>query len=144
MEKAVFSMKEYRFTKVAMDFSEPLQGSLELEIHPRGEHYLEDKEYVLYFDFLAKSEAKAVFRVTCRAVFELTSDGLPEFFYANSIAIIFPYVRAFISTVSLQANVPSIVLPTMNLSSLRETLAQSTVIYTSRGDNERSNPLPGC
>lgn len=99
---------------------------------------------MLYFDFLAKSEAKAVFRVTCRAVFELTSDELPEFFYANSIAIIFPYVRAFISTVSLQANVPSIVLPTMNLSSLRETLAQSTAIYTSRGDNERSNPLPGC
>lgn len=48
-------------------------------------------------------------------------------FYANSIAIVFPYIRAFISTVTLQANLVSpILLPTMNLTSLGERLMNNT------------------
>lgn len=35
-----------------------------------------------------------------------TLEDIPDYFYANSIAILFPYVRAFVSTVSLQANIP--------------------------------------
>lgn len=51
---------------------------------------------------------------------------IPGFFYPNSIAIIFPYIRAFISTLSLQANMNPIILPTMNLTSLQEELKNNT------------------
>lgn len=51
---------------------------------------------------------------------------IPDFFYANSIAIIFPYIRAFVSTLTLQANIPPIVLPTLNLSQLRTILRDNT------------------
>lgn len=51
---------------------------------------------------------------------------MPSYFYRNSIAIVFPYIRAFISTVTLQANIPPIILPTMNLTSLEIPLKQNT------------------
>lgn len=54
-------------------------------------------------------------------------EEIPPFFYANSIAIIFPYVRAFISTLTLQANVSPIILPTLNLSKLAKPLQENTV-----------------
>ncbi|EXZ22215.1 pretranslocase subunit SecB family protein, partial [Bacteroides fragilis str. S13 L11] len=51
---------------------------------------------------------------------------IPNFFYPNSIAILFPYVRAFVSTLTLQANIKPILLPTLNLSSLQDTLRENT------------------
>ncbi|MBQ2321387.1 MAG: protein-export chaperone SecB, partial [Bacteroidales bacterium] len=44
----------------------------------------------------------------------------------NSVAIIFPYIRAFVSTISLQANVNPIVLPTINLTGLTGELKRQT------------------
>lgn len=69
--------------------------------------------------------------VVCNATFmfkdEISFEDIPPYFFANSIVIIFPYVRAFVSTVSLQSNRPAIVLPTMNLSSLQDELKNNTV-----------------
>lgn len=42
------------------------------------------------------------------------------------MAILFPYIRAFVSTVTLQANVMPILLPTVNLSSLESRLRENT------------------
>ena len=47
-------------------------------------------------------------------------------FISNSIAILFPYVRAFVSTLTLQANIKPILLPTLNLSSLQDILRENT------------------
>ena len=55
-------------------------------------------------------------------------EDIPEYFYPNSIAIIFPYIRAFVSTLSLQANVKPIVLPTINLIGLTNELKENTSI----------------
>ncbi len=70
-------------------------------------------------------------QIKCIAIFEfedkINFEDIPSYFYINSIAILFPYVRAFVSTVTLQANIPPIVLPTMNISSLGKPLKESTV-----------------
>lgn len=46
-------------------------------------------------------------------------DDIPEYFYANSIAILFPYIRVFVSTVTLQANIKPIVLQHITITSTR-------------------------
>lgn len=51
---------------------------------------------------------------------------IPDYFYANSLAIIFPYIRAFVSTITLQSNMHPIVLPTVNLMGLSEKLKRNT------------------
>ena len=68
--------------------------------------------------------------VNCVASFKFKENislaEIPNFFYPNSIAILFPYVRAFVSTLTLQANIKPILLPTLNLSSLQDILRENT------------------
>ena len=70
--------------------------------------------------------------ISCKGIFKFenvsTFEEIPEFFYRNSIAILFPYVRAYLSLVTTQANVPGIILPTLNLSNLETELKSNTVI----------------
>ena len=47
-------------------------------------------------------------------------------FYKNSLAIIFPYIRAFISTLTLQSNAGLIILPTLNLTHLEKPFRENT------------------
>jgi preprotein translocase subunit SecB len=68
--------------------------------------------------------------ILCIGIFKFENsinfEEIPDYFYRNCIAILFPYVRAYLSIVTTQANVPGIMLPTMNLSSLEKTLRQNT------------------
>lgn len=139
MEQAVFSLKNYRFDKVNLDFTNVDNAHLRLNIEPRGKYNPESKIFILTFDFNAFASVegedqmlmeKHMVSIQCVAEFEFKNvnaiDDIPPFFYSNSIAILFPYVRAFISTVTLQANISPIILPTMNLSSLQEELKKNT------------------
>ena len=126
----------YRFNNVELDLSDGMSKELELSLSPAGCFYAEKGEFELLFDFFAKSNkdgvSKDVVHVACKASFKFVNihdlDKIPDYFYANSIAIIFPYVRAFISTVTLQDNVPPIVIPTLNLSALRNSLISNTMV----------------
>ena len=55
-------------------------------------------------------------------------ENIPNYFYTNSIAIVFPYIRAFISNLTLQANIhPPVILPTWNLESLATPLREKMI-----------------
>lgn len=73
-----------------------------------------------------------IIEVNCLASFLFKGvesiDDIPTYFYSNSIAIVFPYVRAFVSTLTLQANYSPIVLPTMNLSDLNSQLKEHVTV----------------
>lgn len=135
MEAALFTLEGYRFTKVDIDFGDSLSSTLNLDLQPHGVFFRDELKYQLVFEFFAKKpseedagdEGKQVMHIECKAMFKFSGEEIPEYFYANSIAIIFPYLRAFISTVSLQANItPPIMLPTLNLSSLKDELKNAT------------------
>ena len=133
--KAAFSLERYVFNKIEIDFDLNSQNELEIDFSPSGVFKQTDSEslFELKFIFSAKDKGatKAFVGIECNSTFKFASgisfEEIPSYFYANSIAILFPYVRAFISTVTLQANYPPIVLATMNLSSLEETLKNKTV-----------------
>lgn len=55
-------------------------------------------------------------------------EDIPTYFYANSIAIVFPYLRAFISSLTIQANLKPMILPTMNLTSLSSPLKENVTV----------------
>jgi len=129
-----FRLKSYRFTRASFDFNLPEKSTLEVEFNPKGTYHATSGEYYLNFEVqITCSEIKRqVIDITCIAEFTfgkgISIKDIPEFFYPNSLAIIFPYIRAFVSTISLQANVRPIVLPTVNLTSLRTTLQKNTVL----------------
>lgn len=55
-------------------------------------------------------------------------DDVNEMVYLNSIALLFPHIRAYITTLtSLSGNTP-LILPTLNITSLKEDLKENITI----------------
>ena len=133
MENAKFKLESYKFTHAFLNIKEDT-NLLNLDFKPNGVFYPNNKSFKLEFLFQAKDDASKedIVKVNCVAWFLFQDinkfEDIPDYFYANSIAILFPYVRAFVSTLTLQANVPPIVLPTLNLFSLQSSLQQNTVV----------------
>lgn len=136
MEKAAFRFKNYYFTKAKIEFPAQTERNLDLDVKflPKGEFVKTDATFKLYLKViisLNKDELGTNFvEVDSFSEFvfseQIQLGDIPGFFYPNSIAIVFPYIRAFISTLSLQANMNPIILPTMNLTSLQEELKKNT------------------
>lgn len=64
------------------------------------------------------------------ATYEFTSDiaqeTLSDMFYKNAPAIIFPYVRAYVTSLTVLSGIEAINIPTMNLSSIADDLKDNT------------------
>lgn len=134
MNKAAFSLDHYFFSKVKMDLSDvQSKNDVSISFLPSGVFDNETSKFYLSLIFKAKYKNKKTnfIEIDCKATYKFSQiislDEIPPFFFVNCIAIIFPYVRAYISTVTLQANVSPIVLPTMNLTDLAEPLKKNTV-----------------
>ena len=134
MEKAAFKLDGYHFTKASLDFNIPNDAELNISFNPKGVFYTKNACYDLVFDVTVDcvETATEVIKVSCEASFsfgnKVSIEDIPDYFYPNSLAIVFPYVRAFVSTISLQANVQPVVLPTVNLMGLTEKLKEQTQI----------------
>lgn len=134
MEKAAFKLDGYHFTKASLDFNIPNDAELNISFNPKGVFYVKEARYDLVFDVTVEcvETATEVVKVSCEASFsfgnKVSIEDIPDYFYPNSLAIVFPYVRAFVSTISLQANVQPVVLPTVNLMGLTEKLKGQTQI----------------
>lgn len=134
MEKAAFRLDNYHFTKALLDFNIPNDAELNISFNPKGVFYTKDARYNLVFDVTVEcgETNTEVINVSCEASFsfgnKVSIADIPDYFYPNSLAIVFPYVRAFVSTISLQANVQPVVLPTVNLMGLTEKLKEQTQI----------------
>lgn len=134
MTKAAFSLEGYFFNKVNIDFDASTEDELQIHFEPSGlfRQTESDSSYELKIVFSAtdKNSQKRMVEIECHAMFRFATriefGEIPSYFYGNSIAIVFPYIRAFISTVTLQANFQPLVLPTMNLSSLADPLRENT------------------
>lgn len=134
MEKAAFKLDGYHFTKASLDFNIPNDAELNISFNPKGVFYVKEARYDLVFDVTVdwSETGTEVVKVSCEASFsfgnKVSIEDIPDYFYPNSLAIVFPYVRAFVSTISLQANVQPVVLPTVNLMGLTEKLKEQTQI----------------
>lgn len=133
VSKAAFRLEKYHFSKVQINLENKTSNDLDVSFEPSGKFITNESTYELKINFKAVSNGNKDEFVTieCVSVFRFENvqnfDEIPSYFYRNSIAIVFPYIRAFISTVTLQANFPPIVLPTMNLSSLEKPLKDNSV-----------------
>lgn len=135
-QKAVFQLEKYTFNKVSINLENRENQELLVDFEPEGIFYPESSKYDLKLVFKAfvsdLGPDKPFVLIECVGQFKFENanslEEIPPFFYRNAIAILFPYLRAFVSMVTLQANVPPVVLPTLNLSDLEQPLQQNTKI----------------
>lgn len=134
MDNAAFKLDTYHFVKASLNFDVSDDSPLSINIVPSGVYKQNLGLFVLSFNVnvsVADSSIDVV-NVLCQAQFSfmdpIPASEIPDFFYPNSLAIIFPYIRAFVSTLTLQANVRPIVLPTVNLMGLTDMLRKETTV----------------
>ena len=134
---AAFSLEDYSFIEVYLNISKTTtekSSTIDLDFIPSGEFSRKENKYILYIEFLAfdekydKKEAFIKTKLVANFKFKEVNniEDIPTYFYRNSIAIVFPYIRAFVSNLSLQANAGSLILPTLNLGMLEDTLKKNT------------------
>lgn len=139
MNNVAFKFENYRFVKANLDLTaldDKHEMALDVAFNPKGEFVQEEALYKLHLSAQIKvrreDKETGMASVECVAEFrfadKVTVDQIPDFFYPNCIAILFPYIRAFVSTLTLQANIMPIVLPTMNLTSLKDKLKINTAV----------------
>lgn len=134
-QKAAFQLEKYLFSKVNITLENKTNQEMLVEFNPSGVYNQEQSQYDLKFTFKAFFEEKGIENpyvlIECIGFFKFEDvqniEDIPPFFYRNAIAILFPYLRAFVSMVSLQANVAPVVLPTLNLSDLEQPLKDNTI-----------------
>jgi|SRR5690625_169598 len=133
MDTAAFSIIDYRFDQVHIDLAKDIKNDLSLDFKTNGTYFSEKNEFQLIFHVEIKDteEDNPFIQIRCRGYFRFKNvsklEEIPDFFYSNSIAILFPYVRAYISMVTTQANIKGIILPTLNLSDLGPELRANTI-----------------
>jgi len=102
--------------------------SFEINFTPRGTVNTSLNQFVLELKVNIKDVENAFhINLTIEAVFSYPNDANIEeyknsYFILNAPAIIFPYIRAYISSLTALSGMPTLILPTLNLSQLGETL----------------------
>ena len=133
-KEVAFRLVNYKFTKATLNFDIPKDAELVIDFKPSGKLKEIEGTYDLSFDTIVKCEETdtIIVEVSCIAQFSFMDrikfEEIPDFFYPNSLAILFPYIRAFVSTLSLQANSSPMILPTVNLMGLTEKLRDNTSV----------------
>jgi preprotein translocase subunit SecB len=136
MKKAAFSLDKFSFNQVLIDMDKYTDSEIKIDFNSSGIYFKGENRYELNLVFKAlhdeKDKENFFIRVNCKSFFtfneETKTEGIPDFFYRNSIAIVYPFIRSFISSLTLQANIKLILLPTMNLISLEAPLKENTIV----------------
>ncbi|MDE5785366.1 MAG: protein-export chaperone SecB [Duncaniella sp.] len=135
---AAFSFENYKFTEAYINLGALTEeDGLNIDFLPSGVYDPKTGVYEMTLGFCASikganDEFVKIVKVKCIAIFKfrtvLPFEDIPMFFFTNSTAIIYPYIRAFVSTLTVQANFNAIVLPTLNISTLGVELKERTTI----------------
>lgn len=132
VKNSSFALKHFIVQDFSIKRKLTAQQKVNLKINPTGLYNEETKEYQLTLEIQIKdSNESYTVNMTAIGLFKIkeeeTDDArLSNYFYTNAPAVIFPYVRSYISAVTALTGLNTVNLPLMNLSGLRDTLKQQT------------------
>ena len=131
--EAKFRFSDFIIKKSLIEKKDSESGSnFNINIQPEGKIFRKDQKFQLELKTIIKDNNDVVnIEVVTLGNFyfdqEIASEQLHKYFFLNAPAIMFPYIRAYITTLtSLSGYKPIILLPTLNLSSIGEQLKENT------------------
>ena len=118
-----------RFQNYVVDFVEfrnnpEFEGTeTEIQFKPSVDFHVENNELLVFlridvFEDAIKHNFPFEMSVQVVGFFEIEGDEDIQKYKANAVAVLFPYVRAIISTYTAAANVNPMVLPTININKM--------------------------
>jgi preprotein translocase subunit SecB len=123
--KSSFSFIDFVINECALDFTKDRTSEISIDFNPSGKHFVKTHIFKLFLDVkLFNSSKEQIIEIKTESTFQIGDDlqNTGTFFTKNAPAIIFPYIRAFISSLSVQSGHKPIVIPTLNLTGLTQVL----------------------
>jgi preprotein translocase subunit SecB len=134
--KSAFKLLKHRIIRSFIEIKDEDKEDREFRIDctPSGIMNRKTSEFILNLNIKIIDDKNSVnIEVDAVAIFKFTNDRteseLTNFFYINSPAILFPYVRAYIATLTTLSG-ESIVPPTLNLTGLGDKLKENTKVLS--------------
>lgn len=132
-DKSMFQFTGFKIIESHIIRDENLELSQDIKIgfNPRGKINRTENTYKILLGVIVKDENDA-FKANIEVIGyykfpdAIEQDLLDKYFYTNAPAILFPYVRAYISTLTNLSGIDIITLPTLNLSALGGRLKENT------------------
>lgn len=121
-----FVVPKFLFEKTEIDEHSEL-----FSVNPQAVIIRSEKQFHINFDIeILDSENNFNLKMMCIGIFSYDNDDeelILDFMSLNGPAIVFPYIRSFISSYTALSGFDTITLPTLNLSSHKEKLRNNFV-----------------
>lgn len=125
MENSQFQFKGFKIKKSLIDINNNDDLDLSIKFNPSGILDKKESTFILNLGIIIKDSDKLNIEILSESFFKysnISDDKLSNFLYLNAPAIIFPYLRAYISSLTALSGINPITLPTLNLSGLKSEL----------------------
>ncbi len=127
-----FQFKGYRIERSVIDLKAVEIGeNFSISFNPKGIINKTESSFQLNLTIYIKDKEDAInIEVSVVSFFvfdnQIAKNQLEKLFYMNAPAIIFPYLRSYITTLTVLSGIDPIILPTLNLSALGKELEKNT------------------
>jgi preprotein translocase subunit SecB len=123
--KSSFQFKGYKIFRSLIEINDSKSDKLTVNFEPKGTINNTDKSFFLNLNIKIFDKDKNInieVEFLGEYVFTEKDDNFKAFLYVNSPAILFPYIRSYITALTALSGISPIILPTMNMSGLKEKL----------------------
>lgn len=132
MENSGFQFKGFLIKKSLIVINSSQNLDLSIKFNPSGFLDKKNSTFKLLLDIIISEKNNELnIEVSSEGTFsynDLNDESLNNFLYLNAPAILFPYLRAYITSLTALSGVSPIVLPTLNLSGLKNDLEKNVKI----------------
>ncbi len=132
MENTTFQFQDFLVKRslIELNDGEP-DKSFNIAINPSGKIFSSKSLFQLKLEIKVYDNNEVInidLVVLASFVFNanIRKSDLDNYFFVNAPAIVFPYVRAYLSTLTNLSGLKPIILPTLNLTNLKDKLKQNT------------------
>ena len=127
VEKAHFRFVEYLFKETSIKLTgEDISDDVEFGIEPNGIFEEDNKMFILTLNVLVKDKKSNLeVKMTVTGKFEYETNDIQElvpYLGFNAPAIMFPYIRAYITNITALGGMSPIILPTLNMENVGKEL----------------------
>ena len=129
---SAFQFKGYRIERSLIELkSTEIGENFNISFDPKGIINKAESSYQLNLTAYIKDKEDTInIEVDVVSFFSFDSQieksQLEKLFYMNAPAIIFPYLRSYITTLTVLSGIDPVILPTLNLSGLGKELEENT------------------
>lgn len=129
---SAFQFKGYRIERSLIEMkSTEIGEKFSISFDPKGLINKAESTYQLHLITYIKNQEDTInIEIDIVAFFsfdnKIERDQLNKMFFINAPAIVFPYLRSYITTLTVLSGIDPVILPTLNLSGIGKELEQNT------------------